>query len=305
MLECVPNFSEGQDQRAIQAIVDAISSAAGVTVLGCESDADHNRTVVTLAGETQPIVEGAVRGAACAAEVIDLTKHRGVHPRLGATDVIPFIPLGGASMETAIEAAHEAGSELWRRTHIPVYFYERAALSADRQALQDVRRRGFEQLQGDFATHLPDLGDVLHPTAGATLIGARDFLIALNVILDTADIAVAQEIAWSIRGSSGGFPFVKALGLYLASEGRAQVSMNLTRFPAIPLGDLYAAIESRAEAQGARIHASELIGFVPRKAFDLAPEVYRGCRNFTEDKILEVRMAKAGLPVDGSRAESP
>src|SRR5258706_5009678 len=212
----------------MSSIVDRVASVPRSAVLGHESAADHNRAVVTFVGEFPQIAEAAVRGVERASQLIDLSQHRGAHPRLGAADVVPFIPLDGSSMDTAINAAHEAGSEIWKRLAIPVYFYENAALEPARRALQKVRRRGFEQLQRDYATHLPDLGEAPHPTAGATLIGARDFLVAYNVVLDTADIAIAQRLAWAIRGSSGGFPFVKALGLYLPSVDRVQISMNLT-----------------------------------------------------------------------------
>jgi len=291
MLECVPNFSEGRDRAVVEEIVKAIASSAGVWVLGHEMDADHHRSVVTFAGELPELVEAAVRGVERAAQLINLNRHRGAHPRLGAADVVPFIPLAGSTMDDAVQAAHQAGAEIWKRLGIPVYFYEYA--SEDRRPLQHVRRRGFEQLREDYQVHLPDAGGAPHPAAGATLIGARDFLIAYNIALDTSDLAIAQQIAGAIRESSGGFQFVKALGLYLPSANRVQVSMNLTNFSAIPLDLVYAEVEARALAAGVRIYESELIGFVPQRAYDLAPDVYGRCRGFNKGRILERRLAEA------------
>ncbi len=292
MLECVPNFSTGRDPLVIEAIVNAIASTPGVLLLGHESDFDHNRSVVTFAAELPAIVEAAVRGVERASELIDLNQHQGVHPRLGAADVVPFIPLAGSTIDDAIRAAHQAGEEIWRRLNIPVYFYENAARSPDRRPLQKVRRRGFEQLLTDFATHAPDQGQAPHPSAGAALVGARDFLIAYNIVLASRDLAIAQRIAAAIRESSGGFPFVKALGLYLPSADRVQVSMNLTNFGKIPLAEVYATVETQARAEGTSIYASELVGFIPQRAFNLAPDIYRQCRNFSESRILEIRIAE-------------
>ncbi|MEO8028097.1 MAG: glutamate formimidoyltransferase [Bryobacteraceae bacterium] len=305
MLECVPNFSVGPNPAIVESLAGSIASVTGAAVLGHESDADHNRTVITFVGSRGSIVEAAVRGVERAVELIDVTRHRGVHPRLGAADVVPFIPMAGSTMADAVEAAHAAGAAIWDRLRVPVYFYEHAALQSGRRPLQKVRRQGYEQLLADFDTHRPNVGDALHPTAGAVLIGARDFLVAYNVLLETNDVAVAQRSAAAIRESSGGFPFVKALGLFLQSERRAQISMNLTRFAAIPLAEVYAAIESRAASEGTRIHTSELIGFVPQAAFKLAPEIYCQCRNFGEDRILERRMAALGLALPDRGAERP
>ena len=237
MIECVPNFSEGRDPAKLSAIVDAIAGAPGVLILGSESDADHNRSVVTFAGTPDAVMEGAIRGAGKAAELIDLRTHQGVHPRVGAADVIPFVPLpggvGGETLEQCGEIAHRAGAEIWRRFHIPVYFYEAAALTPERRRLEKVRRRGFDGQP-------PDIGDIAeHPTAGASMLGARLILIAYNINLATRDAATAQAIARTIRESSGGFRFVKAMGLYLAGQDCAQVSMNLTDFAQTPLDRLY------------------------------------------------------------------
>jgi glutamate formiminotransferase len=286
MIECVPNFSEGRDAAKVRAIVEAIGSAPGALVLGWESDPDHNRSVVTFAGEPEAVMEGAVRGAGKAAELIDLSLHKGVHPRVGAADVIPFVPLEGATMERCVDAAHRAGGEIWRRYGIPVYFYEAAARMPERKRLEKVRREGFDGVP-------PDIGDIAaHPTAGASMVGARGFLIAYNINLATRDAAAAQAIARAVRESSGGFRQVKAMGLYLASRDRAQVSMNLTNFAEIPVERLFESVEREAERWGTRVASSELIGFVPRRAFEMAPEFYRRAKNFDESRILETRIGR-------------
>ena len=279
MLECVPNFSEGSDAAKVRAIVDAIQSAEGVKVLGFESDADHNRSVVTFAGAPEAVVEGAIRGAGKAAELIDLNAHKGVHPRVGSADVIPFIPLEGSTMEDAAEAAHRAGEEIWRRFGIPIYFYESAARRPERRRLERTRRAGFDGAP-------PDIGDLAsHPRGGASMVGARGFLIAYNADLRTADLGVAQAIARKIRESSGGFRFVKAMGLYLASRGRAQVSMNLTNFVETDLNAVLRAIE-----QESPVAECELIGLIPRHAFEMFPDFFRGASNFDESRIIENRL---------------
>ncbi len=286
MLECVPNFSEGRDLAKVRAIVDAIAGAPGVLLLGSESDADHNRSVVTFAGSADAVVEGAVRGAGKAAELIDLSAHQGVHPRVGAADVIPFVPLEGSTMEEAVAAAHRAGEEIWRRLGVPVYFYEHAARSPKRKRLEKVRRKEFD---GDP----PDVGNLAaHPTAGASVVGARGLLIAYNVDLATRDVAVAQAIARKIRASSGGFPHVKAMGIYLASRDCAQVSMNLTNFAETPLDRVYDAIAAAAREHGTEAVTGEIIGFIPRRAYEMAPGFFRRARNFAESRILESRIAE-------------
>lgn len=285
MIECVPNFSEGRDPATVERIVDAIVRTPGARLLGAESDIDHNRSVVTLAGEPEAVLEAVVRAAGVAATLIDLRRHQGVHPRIGATDVLPFVPLAGATMEQCVALARRAAAELWTRHGIPSYFYEFA--SPDKLPLEKVRRQGFEQRLADPALPSPDTGGpALHPSAGATCIGARNLLVAYNINLETADVAVAREIARRIRGSSGGFPFVKAIGLYLPSRGRAQVSMNLTRFAEIPVEEVFAAVAALAP-----VHSCELIGLVPRPAFDLAPGFYQRCANFSPARILELAPA--------------
>src|SRR6202521_3858581 len=272
MIECVPNFSEGRDPAVLRALVDAIAGVPGVVVLGSEADADHHRSVVTLAGPPDAVMEAAVGAVGQAAELIDLTKHRGAHPRVGAADVVPFVPLEGATLIDCVDIAHRAGAEIWRRFRVPVYFYQAAALRVERQHLEEVRRPGFDGLP-------PDIGDMpAHATAGAAMVGARRFLIAYNINLSTADLSIATAIARKIRDSSGGFPFVKAMGLYLPSAGHAQVSMNLTHYAEIPFERLYETVRQEAGRLGTAIAGSELIGFVPRQAFEVAPSFFGRAR---------------------------
>lgn len=278
VIECVPNFSEGRDAKKMQAIVDAIAGA-GVLLLGWESDVDHNRSVVTFAGDPEAVLEGAVRGAGRAAELIDLTMHEGVHPRVGAADVIPFVPMEKSSMEECVAVAHRAGEEIWRRFGVPVYFYESAANFLERRRLENVRRRGFDGRP-------PDIGETAaHPNAGASVVGARDFLIAFNVNLETGDVEVAKAIARKIRESSGGFRFVKAIGRYLPSRGCAQVSMNFTNFAETPFDRVFDAI-----TEAAAVRSCQLVGFVPRRAYEKAPDFFRRAKNFNESRVIETRI---------------
>lgn len=284
MIECVPNFSEGRDHTVVCEIVDAIRDTPGVLLLGWESDTDHNRSVATFAGNPQAVAEAAVRGAGKAAELIDLSRHQGEHPRVGAADVIPFVPLESATLEDCVKTAHLAGAEIWKRFGVPVYFYEAAAVTPRRQRLESVRRREFDGFP-------PDIGDVrAHPAWGASMVGARDILIAYNVLLETADPTIAREIAKNIRASSGGFPFVKSIGLYLASQGRAQVSMNLTKFAETPLDRVFETIEAEAKRFGTRVVAGELIGFIPRRAYELYPAFFERASNFNPSRIIENRI---------------
>ncbi len=292
MLECVPNFSEGRNPEIVRAIADAIAQTPEVLLLGWESDPDHNRSVMTFAGPPNAVVEAAVNGAGKAAELIDLSGHQGVHPRVGTADVIPFVPLDastmieGSTMEDAVKAAYQAGEEIWRRHGIPVYFYEHAARSVGRKRLEKVRRKEFDGAP-------PDVGNLAeHPKAGASMVGARGFLIAYNVQLATRDSAVAQQIARKIRQSSGGFPHVKAMGLYLASRDCAQVSMNLTNFEQTPLDRVYETIAADARKHGTEATAGEIIGFIPRRAYEMAPEFFHRAENFSESRILEARIAE-------------
>ncbi len=286
MIECVPNFSEGREPETIAAISAVIKEVPGVALLGFESDADHHRSVITFAGEAEGVLEAAVRAVGKAAELIDLRRHVGVHPRVGAADVVPFVPLDGSTLEDCAAIAHRAGAEIWRRFGVPVYFYEAAAKNAARRRLEKTRRTGFDGRP-------PDIGEIAeHATAGAAMVGARNFLIAYNINLATPDASIAKQIAFRVRESSGGFRFVKAMGLHLASLGRAQVSMNLTNFAGIALDDLYAAVEAEAVRLGTTIVESELIGFIPRAAYEKSPAFFNRIRGFDETRIIENRIAQ-------------
>jgi glutamate formiminotransferase len=299
MLECVPNFSEGRDRGILQAIVEAIGTTPDVAVLGWEMDSDHNRSVVTFAGPAEAVVQGAVNGAGKAAELIDITQHAGEHPRIGAADVIPFVPLDGSTLADCVNAAHRAGARICARFGVPIYFYEAAALTQGRERLETTRRKGFDGRP-------PDIGAVpAHPTAGASMVGAREFLIAYNVFLETADVSIASAIARKIRASSGGFPHVKAIGLYLASQERAQVSMNLTRFAETPLDRVLETIEKEAKKLGTRAGSGELIGFIPQRAYEMWPYFFKRAANFDASRIIESRLEQLAAASDSSsRAHS-
>ena len=288
IVECVPNFSAGRDRSVVEAIETAISSVTDLAVLDRTADPDHDRCVITFAGSPAAVREAAVRAVETAAARIDLTQQQGVHPRVGAADVIPFVPISGITLEECVALAHAAGHEIWRRARVPVYFYEAAALSPSRVNLAQVRRGGFEALREQTASRPPDVGGpALHPTAGATIVGARRFLVAYNINLASADLALAQRLARTIRASSGGFPAVKALGLALESRGIVQVSINLTDYEQTGIDQVYAAVSSEAEVLG-----SELIGLIPRAAL---PQTNVRWENFHEGLILENRLVAAGL----------
>lgn len=289
MLESVPNFSEGRDPRIVEAIAATIRAVPRVALLGYEMDADHNRSVFTFAGPDTAVVEAAIQAAGTAAALIDITRHTGVHPRVGAADVVPFIPLDGSTMPDAVRAAQAAGAAIWQRFAVPVYLYGEAARRPSRMRLESVRRPGFDGAPPDFGN------TSVHPTAGATVAGARAFLIAYNFDLETPDVETAKTIARRIRASSGGFPHVKAMGLYLKSRARAQVTMNLTNFAEIPLDQLHQKIAASAAEFGTSIADGELIGFIPRAAYEKCPHFFRAASNFDESRILETRLAQAGM----------
>ena len=295
LIECVPNFSEGRDLAKIEAIAQAMGEVPRAWILDRTSDPDHNRSVITLAGEPEAVAEAAIRGAGRAAELIDMTRQAGVHPRIGATDVMPFVPLQGVSMADCVTLARYAGRELWNRYRIPVYFYEAAATRPDRVNLENIRRGQFEALREDTLRNpdrAPDIGGPgLHPTAGATVVGARKFLIAYNIYLNTNDVSVAKAIARAIRSSSGGLPSVKAIGVEIKSRGLAQVSMNLTDFEETPLSRAFDAVEREAGQRGFAVVGSEIIGLVPRKAIEVSLGHDLKLENFSADRILENRLA--------------
>ena len=295
LLECVPNVSDGRDKAAIAEIAKAFSSA-GAALLDVDSDRDHNRSVITIAGTPGEVVEGAVRGARAAALRIDLTKHKGSHPRMGATDVVPFIPLAGATMADAVTAADEAAERIAKELSIPTFLYGDAARRPERRDLAKVREGQFEGIRSVIGTdpaRAPDFGPkAVHPTAGATAVGARFFLVAFNVDLDTRDLALAKRIAKEIRERDGGMPAVKALGFDLPERGWVQVSMNLTDYRKTSPVAAYDAIKARADAAGVRVAGSELIGLIPAEACppDFAKRVQ--LLNFDPDQVIETRLAK-------------
>ncbi|HKV04741.1 MAG TPA: glutamate formimidoyltransferase [Candidatus Acidoferrales bacterium] len=297
IVECVPNFSEGRDASKIDAIVAAMRQIPGVYLLGRESDVDHNRSVITLAGEPAAVREAAVRGVGKAAELIDLTLQTGAHPRVGATDVVPFVPIEGVTIDDCVTLAKKAGKEIWERYRIPVYLYEAAAQRVERTNLENIRKGQFEGLREEILRNpdrAPDIGEPrLHPTAGATVVGARKFLIAYNINLDTADLDVAKRIAKRIRFSSGGLPCVKAMGVDLRARKLAQVSMNLTDFEQTPIHRVYETVQREAEREGVGIVGSEIVGLIPRRAIDMTAEFYLKVENFSPAQVLENRLEES------------
>jgi glutamate formiminotransferase len=294
-LECVPNVSEGRRPEIVARLAVAASSAPGVRLLDLSSDPDHNRSVLTLAGDAEGLHAGLLSLYESALDAIDLTRHQGVHPRVGAVDVAPFIPLGDTPMAAAVAAAERLGEEVARRFGLPVYLYERAARRPERTLLADVRRGGFEGFPEKIAdpAWAPDFGPKrVHPTAGVAVIGARFFLIAFNVVLETADVAVARAIARRVRESGGGLPAVRAMGVYLASRGLAQVSMNLVDYRRTPLLKAFERVREEAASLGTRAVESEVIGLVPEEAVrGVAPEdlLLPGRLPLLEERLKDTR----------------
>ena len=290
IVECVPNFSEGRRTEIVESIQQAIGSVPGARVLDVEMDADHNRSVITFAGKPEAVEESAFRAIQRAAELIDMEKHHGEHPRLGATDVVPFVPISGVTMEECVEMARRLGERVGRELDIPVYLYEQAATRPERVNLADVRRGEYEALKAEIATDLdraPDFGPHRVGKAGATVIGAREPLIAYNVYLNTDDLQVAQSIARSVRHSSGGLRFVKALGLHIEDRGLVQVSMNLTDYRRTPIHRAVELIRREAQRYGVNVVSSEIVGLVPRQALLDAAEYYLQIENSSPQMVLE------------------
>src|SRR5271163_2605529 len=303
LVECVPNFSEGRDKSKVDAIVDAMQMD-GVYLLDREMDADHNRCVITLVGEREAIQEAAIRGVGKAAELIDLNHHQGAHPRMGAADVVPFIPIDGVTLEDCVAMARHVGEEIWKRYQIPVYLYEAAAATPERQNLENIRRGQFEGIRADIATNparKPDFGEPrVHPTAGATVVGARKFLVAYNVFLNTHDVDIAKKIAKAVRFSSGGLRFVKGAGFLV--RGLAQVSMNLTDFEQTPIHRVFEYVKREAARYGVTPVSSEIVGLIPKKALEQAAEWFLQVENFDsslilENRLLSVRRGKMAIAV--------
>ncbi|MGH9359036.1 MAG: glutamate formimidoyltransferase [Terriglobia bacterium] len=296
LIECVPNFSEGRDSAKVRDIARAILAGPEVYELDVTMDADHNRSVITFAASASRVGEAALRGIGCAAGLIDLNEHRGIHPRIGAADVVPFAPLAGSSLEECVPIARWTAEETWRRFRIPAYLYEAAALHSERRDLAAVRRGQFEGLREDVRhrpDRYPDFGEAeLHPTAGAVAIGARKALIACNFNLDTDDVEIARRIARAIRASSGGLACVKALGLFLESRSQAQVSMTLTDYEVTPLSVVFKAASEQAQAFGVEVRETEIVGLIPRAALGVMSPKRLKILNFSEDLILEHRLAQ-------------
>jgi len=306
LVECVPNFSEGRDKAKVDAIVDAMK-VSGVYLLDREMDADHNRCVITLVGDREAIQEAAIRGVGKAAELIDLTVHQGAHPRMGAADVVPFIPIDGVTIEDCVGMAKHVGAEIWKRYTIPVYLYEAAATTPERQNLENIRRGQFEGIRDEIATNparRPDFGDPrVHRTAGAVVVGARKFLVAYNVFLNTTDVDVAKKIAKAVRASNGGLRFVEGAGFLV--RGLAQVSMNLTDFEQTPVHRVFELVKREAARYGVVPVSSEIVGLIPKKALEQAAEWFLQVENFDSSLILENRLAAVmggKMAVGGLRA---
>lgn len=289
-LECVPNFSEGCDQAKIEQIVHYVKSATDAEILDLHSDPDHNRSVLTMAGEPEEVKAAAFALCEKAAELININKHKGVHPFIGVVDVIPFIPLKDSTMADAAKAAVDLGMKVWNELKIPVYLYGEAAFIPHRSNLANVRRGGISALKEEIETEErhPDVGDPkLHPRAGAVAIGARNFLIAFNVNLDSKDIVFAKEIAKSIREKHGGLPGVKALGVPLESrDGIVQVTVNITDHKETSIKDVFNAIRSKAKARNVQVLESEIVGLIPEDATFPHMDKYLRLKDFNESKIL-------------------
>lgn len=308
LVECVPNFSEGREPNTLRALVTAVRRISGVFLLGEEMDVDHHRAVLTFAGEPHAVAEASFQCTRVAFELIDLRVHQGAHPRIGAIDVIPFVPLGDTSMEVCIMLARQVGERIGREIGVPVFLYERAASTPERINLEAIRRGGSAGLASRMETDpswTPDFGPRhLHATAGAAVVGARPPLIAYNIHLQTRDIAIAKSIAKTVRSSSGGLPFVKALGIDLPSRRLVQVSMNLTDFEQTSLYTAFEAVRKEAIKCGVQIAGSEIVGLIPEKAMIATAISSLQLEDFDESQILEKRL-KEIMDQQAEQAEQP
>jgi glutamate formiminotransferase len=298
LVECVPNFSEGRKPEVIDQLVEAIQLVPTACVLDTHLDPDHNRSVITFVASRENVAAAAVAAVGLAGRLIDMRAHQGVHPRLGATDVLPFVPIRGVTMDDCVAIAHHAGERIAAELAIPVFFYERAALRPDRVNLEDVRRGALELLREEIVTEpsrTPDAGPLMvHETAGAIAVGARPFLIAFNVNLATRDITIARQIARTVRARHGGLHFVKALGFELSTRGLVQVSMNLVNYESTGMTAAYNAVRDETERLGVDIDSTEIVGLVPQNALDRSAEYFQKLENFSEDKIFENRLKICG-----------
>ena len=299
IVECVPNFSEGRNAETVRALLDAVQAVPGVALLDHTMDVDHHRAVLTFAGAPEAVSDAAFQAAKTATALIDLRRHQGGHPRVGATDVIPFVPLRGVTMKDCAAVARQVGERIGRELGIPVFLYEQAAARPDRARLETIRLGGLDGLAHRLATDpdwTPDFGPCrLHPTAGATVVGARRILVAFNVNLKTTDLDVAKAVAQAVRQSSGGLAHVKAIGVPLAGRGLVQVAMNLVNIEETPVHVAFEAVRREAEQRGVRVAGSELIGLVPRQAVLQAEAGGIPIEAFDPSKVLETRLQQAGL----------
>lgn len=292
IVECVPNFSEGRRQEVIEEILDQMRGISGVKLLDYSSDESHNRTVVTLVGDPEGIKEAAFQGVKKAAEWIDMDRHQGEHPRMGATDVVPFIPVSGVTMEECVEMAREVGRRIGEELRIPVYLYESAATRPERKNLAQVRKGQYEGVKTSIKEpeRQPDFGPAEMPKAGATAVGARPFLVAYNINLGTSDVGIAKNIAKAIRGSSGGFVSIKALGVMIEERNSAQVTINVTNYKEVPLFRVFEIVKSEAARYGVNVIGSEIVGLTPMEALVDAALWYLRLEGFQKEQILENRI---------------
>lgn len=295
LVECVPNVSEGRDKEAIAAMVEAISSIPRVRLLDVQSDPDHNRSVFTFVGEPEGVAAAVYRLFEAALPRIDLRVHRGQHPRMGAVDVVPFVPVRGVTMADCVALAKSVGKEIWERFRVPVYLYAEAAIRPERQDLSEIRKGEFEGFFQKIKDPkwAPDFGEpTVHPKAGVTAVGAREFLVAFNVNLGTTDLRIAQEIAKAVRFSSGGLRYVKALGMELKERGIVQVSMNLTNFRKTPLPRVLELVRREAQRFGVPVIGTEIVGLIPEEALVQVAEYYLQLERFSGEQILERRLER-------------
>ena len=294
LVECVPNFSEGKRKEVIEAIINEVKKRKDVEILDYSSDPDHNRTDITFVGEPEAVKKAALALATKCVELIDMNKHKGEHPRMGAIDVVPFVPISGVTMEECVELAHSFAKEFSKKTNVPCFMYEEAATKLERKNLADVRRGEFEGLKEEIGKNpekTPDYGpNRIHPTAGATAVGARFFLIAFNVNLGTSDINIAKNIAKAVRHSSGGYRYVKAMGFEIKERGIVQVSMNLVNYQKTPIFRVFETIKNEAARYGVPVIGSEIIGLVPMEALVDVADYFLRLENFSIDQVLEKRL---------------
>ncbi|MCD6419837.1 MAG: glutamate formimidoyltransferase [Synergistetes bacterium] len=297
LVECIPNFSEGRRKEVVEAIVEPFKGVDGVSLLDYSADPDHNRMVVTAVGDPDVMLEVVFKAVEKAVELINMEEHKGEHPRIGAVDVIPFVPVSGVTMEECVELAHRLGKRINKELGIPIYFYEEAALRPERKKLEVIRRGEYEALKQEITKpeRHPDVGEPrMHPTAGATVVGARRPLVAFNINLGTDDAKVAKEIAKAIRASSGGFSTIKARGMELKERGIVQVSMNITDYKKNPIYRILEVVRMEAKRWGVEVIGTEIIGLLPVDAILDSAKYYMQIKDFSDNQVLELRLLEMG-----------